>query len=319
MEAMIDWGNSRSALLYAAALAVLLVVALFAFMRGSRRHQTTPPMTPFAGGSYEASDVVHVPGTDGVIFVDDDRPDDVFFMRLGADRKQAARIVPVKLSTSIIDPEGITTDGTYFYVVGSQSKPRGNNLMDIARFRLDLKDLRTTEMQSIAGLRSFLATNVDELRGMQNPHYNDRDINIEGIAWDPKGARLLLGLRSPVVDGQALVVALKLRDPQGAFSFDNMEVEGRKAIRLSLNGAGIRSIEYDDVSNTFRLISGSPHDGHRMDSKLWEWSGSGESSTLRETDTLDRRLHPEGVTRVTSGNQNFLLIVFDAGGYVAKD
>ena len=314
MEPMVR-GNSRSGLLYAGALAALLVVALFAFMRGSRRHQPTPSMIPFAGGSYEASDVVYVPGTDGVLFVDDDRPNEVFFMRLGADRKQAARIVPVKLSTSIIDPEGITTDGTYFYVVASQSKPRGNNLTDLGRFRFDSKDLRTTDMQSISGLRSFLATNVEELRGMQNADSGESGINIEGIAWDPKGTRLLLGLRSPVVDGQALVVPLKLRAPQGAFSFDNMEVEGRKAIRLSLNGSGIRSIEYDEFSKTFRIISGEG----RIDSKLWEWSGSGEASTLRETATLDRRLHPEGVTRVTSGDQNFIFIVFDASGYVSKD
>ena len=56
-----------------------------------------------------------------------------------------------------------------------------------------------------------------------------------------------------------------------------------------------------------------------MDFKLWEWSGNGEPPTLRETDTFDRRLKPEGITRVKSGDQNFTFIVFDTSGYAAKN
>jgi hypothetical protein len=37
-------------------------------------------------------------------------------------------------------------------------------------------------------------------------------LNVEGVAWDRQKRRLLLGLRSPVVNGHALVVPLKLRD-----------------------------------------------------------------------------------------------------------
>jgi hypothetical protein len=103
----------------------------------------------------------------------------------------------------------------------------------------------------------------------------DGGINVEGIAWDPQSKRLLLGLRSPVVDGQALLVPLKLRDPKAAFSFDNLEVEGRRAIRLSLGGAGIRSIEYDDSRKAFFMITGAGPNSEKMDFKLWEWSGNG--------------------------------------------
>ena len=282
-------------------------------------YQPSAPTTRFSGGTFEASGVVQVPGSDGVLFVDDDHPEEVFFMRLGQDRKQAGSITSVKLNTSIIDLEGITTDGAYFYVVGSQSKPVGSDLAGLARFKFDANDQRAVDTQSISGLKSFLADNVEELRGMQDTDYDRGGINIEGVAWDPIRKRLLLGLRSPIVDGQALVVPLKLRDPQGAFSRDNVEVENQKAIRLPLNGAGIRSIEYDDLRKTFRLITGAGPDAERMDFKLWEWSGSGEPPTLSETETFDRRLKPEGITRVTSGNQNFTFIVFDTSVYVAKD
>jgi hypothetical protein len=59
-------------------------------------------------------------------------------------------------------------------------------------------------------------------------------------------------LRSPIVDGHALLVPLRLRDPRGAFSIDNLEAEGSKAIRLSLGGIGVRgefhSMRERDVS-----------------------------------------------------------------------
>ena len=318
---MIARDKGRSTPLYVGLLAVILVVFL-ALIYGSRTLYGIDeggPKTAFTGGNFEASGVVHVPGTDGVLFVDDDHTDEIFFMRLGKDRKQSGSITPVKLSANIIDLEGITTDGVYFYVVGSQSKPTGGDLTGLARFKFNAENQQVADTQSISGLKKFLADNVDELRGMHDTSYDDGGINVEGLAWDPSGKRLLLGLRSPVVDGQALIVPLKLRDPQGAFSFDNMEVEGRKAIRLALGGAAIRSMEYDELRKTFRLITGAGPNAEKMDFKLWEWSADGKAPALRETDSFDRRLKPEGITRVTSGDQNYTFIVFDTNGYAAKD
>lgn len=278
-----------------------------------------PSMTAFAGGTFEASGVVQVPGKDSVLFVDDGRTNEVFWMRLTEDRKQAGAINPIKLSASIIDLEGITSDGDYFYVVGSQSKAKGGDLTGLARFKFDENNKQAADTQAIDGLKNFLADNVAELRGMHKRKYSDGGINVEGLAWDPRSNRLLLGLRSPVVDGQALVVPLKLRDPQGAFSSANLEVEGQKAIRLPLGGAGIRSIEFDKERATFQLITGAGPNSENMDFKVWEWSGNGEPPTLRETDKFDRRLKPEGITRVSAGDQSFIFIVFDTSGYAAHD
>src|SRR5215216_6435396 len=94
------------------------------------------PMTAFAGGTFEASGVAQVPGTDGVLFVDDGRPNEVFWMELGEDRKQSGAIKTIDIATNIIDLEGITTDGKYFYVVGSQSKSKGADLVGLARLYL---------------------------------------------------------------------------------------------------------------------------------------------------------------------------------------
>lgn len=306
-------------LLLTTAVVGLLVRAAFIDTSGPLYSVAPEPMTAFSGGTFEASGVSYVPGTDAVLFVDDGRPHEIFFMRLGEDRKQAGVIKTIDIATSIIDLEGITSDGEYFYVVGSQSKSKGADQAGLARFRFDAASQRAAGTQAASGLKKFLADNVAELHGMENRKYNDGGINVEGIAWDPRNARLLLGLRSPVVDGQALVVPLKLRDPKAALSFDNLEVEGRKAIRLPLGGAGIRSIEFDEARKAFFLITGAGPNSEKMDFKLWEWSGNDAAPTLREMDTYDRRLKPEGITRVSTSGRDFIFIVFDTSGYAAAD
>ena len=161
--------------------------------------------------------------------------------------------------------------------------------------------------------------NVAELRAEGDRKGKDGGVNIEGIAWDPRQGRLLLGLRSPIVDGHALLVPLKLRDPRGAFSIDNLEVEGSKAIRLSLGGVGIRGIEYDGRANVFKIISGASEDQQLADFGLWEWNGDVKQPVLREMNRFDKTLKPEGVARATAGNRNFVIVVFDAGGYTIID
>lgn len=280
--------------------------------------QGATQMKRFSGGTFEASGVAYVPGTDAVLFVDDDRDDRVFWMRLDESGAQVGQIESIKLGVSVIDLEGMTFDGTYFYVVGSQSKWQGGNLTGLVRFKLDPQTHQVETVESVAALKPFLAQNVKELRGMETTSYESGGINIEGIAWDPVGKKLLLGLRSPIVDGQAVIVPLRFRDPAGALSAQNLEVDG-EVIKLSFAGAGIRSIEYDERARAFRVITGAGPDAEKMDFKLWEWNGDRERPSLRELMIYHRGLKPEGITRVSMPNRNFGFIVFDTSRYVIAD
>ena len=271
----------------------------------------------FAGGMYEASGVAHVPGTDGVLFVDDGRPDEIFWMRVGESGAQAGAIKSISLGASVVDKEGMTFDGTYFYVVGSLSKYKTAEGAGLARFRFDAAGQQVSGTETVSGLKRFLARSVAELRGMEETKYRDGGINLEGVAWDPVNKRLLLGVRSPVVDGQALVVPLRLRDPRGSFSVANLEVEGGRAIKLPFNGAGIRSIEYDERARAFHVITGAGPNAEKLDFKLWEWDGNSERPALRELGTYPRTLKPEGFTRVATGERDFGFLVFDTSGYAA--
>ena len=306
--------------------AVLSVVREARGESGTVVQQPTPravsaagSMAAFSGGVYEASGVAHVPGTDSVLFVDDGRPDEIFWMRLGESGAQAGAIKSISLGASVVDKEGMTFDGEYFYVVGSLSKYKTAEGPGLARFRFDPQGQQVSGTETVSGLKRFLARNVAELRGMEETKYRDGGINLEGVAWDPVNRRLLLGVRSPVVDGQALVVPVRLRDPRGTFSVANLEVEGGRAIRLPFEGAGIRSIEYDERARAFHVITGAGPNAEKLDFKLWEWDGSGERPGLRELGTYDRRLKPEGFTRVATTDRTFGLLVFDTSGYAAAE
>ncbi len=277
------------------------------------------PIKSFSGGTFEASGVAHVPGTDGVLFVDDGRTEEIFWMPLGEGRAQNGAIKPIKLGASVVDLEGITSDGTHFYVVGSQSKSTGFDQVGLVRFKFDPKSQSVQAVETVSELKRFLAENVAELKGMANTKYKDGGINVEGLAWDSSNSHLLLGLRSPVVNGMALVVPLALREPAKGFTYENLKLAENGTIKLPLEGTGIRSIEFDGRRKSFSVISGAAANNEKADFRLWEWDGNRTTPTLKTVDTFNRKSKPEGITRFSSADRDFTFIVFDTSGYAALD
>lgn len=260
--------------------------------------ETQPPL--IAGGRYEASGLASVPGSQGVLFVDDAQNKQVFWMELDAEGKQVGKAIAVPLGADIVDPEGITASATHYFVVGSQSK-RGTEGDGLVRFAFAEANHQVSGVERITGLKALLSSQVPELQQHGEP------LNIEGLAWDPVGKRLLLGLRAPVVDGQALVIPLSLIDPAGPFAAENLRVD--QALRVPLGGAGIRSIEYDESTQVYQVIAGGETDNAF---RLVEWNGRSGSS-VRDIASFPQSLKPEGVTRVSLGNKSLRVVVFDTG------
>ena len=268
---------------------------------------------PIAGGRFEASGVAYVPGTAGVLFVDDGRRREIMWMELDATGRQREAAVPVALGADVTDLEGMTSDGSRFYVVGSQSKHTGYDGDGLVRFRFDPRTRRVSDIERVRGLKAWLAEHVAELKGTARI-IGDAALNIEGLAWDPSRSRLLLGLRAPVVDGKALIVPVALRNASGPFTVENLRVDGG-AIRLPLEGAGIRSIEYDAGAGAFRVISGAALNVESRDFRVLEWSGEDSSRPLRTLATFPRRLKPEGITVAALAGRHVSVLVFDVGRY----
>lgn len=262
------------------------------------------PVQTLAGGPFEASGAVEAPGG-GVLFVDDGRPDVVMWMPLDGGAAGTPTAVPI--GASVPDPEGITADGASVYVVGSQSRGR-RGAAGLVRFRFDGAKRRAEGTETIADLASLLSPHVPGLAafGKKRP-----PLNIEGLAWDARNGRLLLGLREPLDGGKALLVPLKLRDATGAFTAANLEVGD--PIRLDLGGSGVRGIEAD--GDGFWILSGGVGDAGT--SRLVRWSGSGPGVTA--VATFPDGLKPEGVVRTTVGDRPRTLVLCDTSRYVLMD
>ncbi|HXG95284.1 MAG TPA: DUF3616 domain-containing protein [Blastocatellia bacterium] len=263
---------------------------------------------------YEASGAVFVPDSDRVYFVVNDSPQ-LFWMKINeSGQLPNTQAGSVDIKAVVADAEGITYDGHFLYIVGSQSQPgEGNSLV---RFLFDpTSESVRDEPETVTDLRGLLLEKVDELRDVGGLDKNSGGLNIEGIAWDDRNKRLLLGLRSPVRDGKALIIPLKIADPR-KMTRETLQLAG-SAIKLSLENLGIRDIQYDPRSESFFIIAGpSVRDGGFS---LWQWyandeQANGEPNPRKLTD-LDASIKPEGVTRVHLGGRDYVFIIGDAGSY----
>ncbi|HWP44778.1 MAG TPA: hypothetical protein VNO14_16135 [Blastocatellia bacterium] len=293
-------------------------------VKSAGRPEAVKPAMPvaFEGASFESSGVIHVPGTDGVLFIDDGRPSGCYWVQLDGSGQQAGPVRYVSTGADVEDPESITFDGNRFYIMGSQSDPKAGKRNAFIRFDFDPDTSSISDVEKIEDLRSFLLRSVPELRGAGEKAGSEGGLNVEGITWDPRNSVFLLGLRSPMIEGpvyQALVIAIRLKEADGPFALSNIELAEPEPIRLRLGNSGIRDIHYDSRLGTFLIIAGAPKDRERGSFSLWQWGGRRDGGGLREIATLDSRLKPEGITRVEAAGNDFVFMVYDSSSYSSLD
>lgn len=286
--------------------------------------QKTGPGTPFRGEAFEASGVVFVPGTNGVLFIDDNKEDKVYWMQVDESGQQVGDAKPIPLGVKVQDPEAITFDGSYYYIVGSQSVEKRGDENALVRFAFDHNTQTASKVESIPNFRAFLLETAPELKGEGEKKAKDGGLNIEGIAADPVNRQLLLGLRSPAANQQALVIAFRLPAPDAPLSASSLQLAEPHAIRLALGDLGIRDIQYDGKLKSFFIISGAPEHHEKPDFELWRWDGtadqSGQGTGLRRINIkLNQKMKPEGVTRVEMNGSDYVFIVGDGGSYLKLD
>ena len=149
-------------------------------------------------------------------------------------------------------------------------------------------------------------------------------LNIEGLAATPEG-HLLIGLRSPVVNGKALLLTLK--NPNEVLAIDDGKAAKAAkapvfgpAIELPLGGLGVRSIDYADKLHGYLIVAG-PQDSEGV-FKLYKWSPETDAVPTALATSLGKGLRPEGLFALGDG-KSFQLLSDDGdekiGGTVCKE
>jgi hypothetical protein len=131
--------------------------------------------------------------------------------------------------------------------------------------------------------------------------------NIEGLTARADGKSMLLGLRSPLLDGDALLIPFE--NPEAVLEKDEQPIL-RSPIRLGLNGKGIRSIEYSTAAKAYFIVAG-PSGGKSGTFDLFRWPGDEKSSAtpipgfaaaLQKLDT-SRPFQPEALVVDSTGKK----------------
>jgi hypothetical protein len=287
-------------------LSLVFVAAAAAFAAS-----TDPPpdsievLTLAEGTFFEASGATRVPGGEGLLFVDDGRPRHVLRATFAPGGRKIDRIEPIALDGTIADPEGITNDGTWVYVVGSQSRG-GNKGADLVRFHFDPQRGTTSQLEALSGLPALLST-VPEIASARGKKRTE--LNIEGLAWDAGRKELLLGLRAPLSGEDALVVPLSLGP--GPLARETVRVGAAR--RVPLGGRGIRSIEQAPEGG-FLIVAGGVTGLGQF--SLFSWDGSGAPRLLRDFPVA---LKPEGVVRLSVAGRPVTVLLGDSGHYAVLD
>ena len=135
-------------------------------------------------------------------------------------------------------------------------------------------------------------------------------LNIEALEMAPD-ARLLVGFRSPLDEGKALVAVID--NPVAIFDAGATPSISPGLHRLDLAGDGLRALSY--VPALFGYLAvGGPVAREATSFRLWFWRGPGDGKPRPVTvQGLDGFAHAEGVTPAIVDGQSALLIVSDDG------
>jgi hypothetical protein len=214
------------------------------------------------------------------------------------------------------DLEGITTDAVGFvYAITSHSRnadgEEKKSREKLIRFRIEgdravapvvVKNLKAALTAAHPVLAA--AAEVAEVKA-------EGGLNVEGLEMAPDGRRLLLGFRSPLREGRALVAAIE--NPREIFEAGAAPRISPRLDTLDLGGHGIRGMSWVPALAGYLVISG-PVAKERTQFRLWFWSGRPGDAPRRVTvPGLPGFEHAEGVCPAIVDGKPRIVIVSDDG------
>jgi hypothetical protein len=147
---------------------------------------------------------------------------------------------------------------------------------------------------------------------------DDGGLNVEGLGWSPTDDALLLGVRTPVIDGRPLILRVRLRQVDGPWRLSNFEMlpSVTLAIKDDCGEQGIRTIGSDHPRGIWLIVVGNSTSVSKAPFALYWWDGNARGLVRHaEGVRFHKRMKVEGVTHATIGGRGATVFVDDAGGY----
>jgi Protein of unknown function (DUF3616) len=285
---------------------------------------TAPTFRPLSG-IYEPSAVQQLP--DGRFLVVEDerrRPFSTFTIDDNGKVRSAAltRSLFQMFSSfwELDDLEGLASDKLGFiYAITSHSRDEEGNEKKtrerLVRFRV--KGDHVTDTAVVEDLKIALtkrhpvlakAAEVQDVKG-------GNGLNIEALAITEDQRQMLIGFRSPLVDGRAIVCSLQ--NYQDVFDSDASPVIATVLEELDLGGFGIRGLSYVPAISEY-LIIGGPASKANEPCGLWRWKGPGNRPQRVTIPSLKDFAHAEGVSAANIANKSYVVVVSDDGDRKAR-
>ena len=208
----------------------------------------------------------------------------------------------------IEDLEAITSIGDLVYCVTSHTTDKnGKRKAEREKFIMfNYKDGSIENFHSYQNLYDDLRKNFPKI--FQNNMLSNNVMNIEGLCVDDTNQSVLIGFRAPMTDSYALIIGIK----NAKEVFLNEEKPNfTEAIKLNLNGLGIRDITYDFQKNGYWIIAGESGD-RESSFELWFWDRTKGTASLVKN-------HPdigfgEGITIINQASKNPALFIVEDNG-----
>jgi hypothetical protein len=216
------------------------------------------------------------------------------------------------------DLEGLAVGpDDYLYAITSHSRTttgeRRKSRERLVRLRIEDEEIR--DYAVFGKLRKAILAAYPELKKAARSGYDKgrKGFNIEGLCSDSERKKLLIGLRSPILDGRSLILIME--NPAGVFEDNDSPVFSSVPMRLDLAKGGIRAMSYIPWLERYLLVTQQAKKKGTSDRpfRLWLWGGPGGAAPrpLKIPD-IDLR-STEGITPVHLGGRDYLVLVSDDG------
>lgn len=280
-----------------------------------------PPQFLPLTGLYEPSAIQQL--ADGrFLVVEDEQAHPFSLVSLGADGTVKSRALTPgwfegnDVFWKLDDLEGLTGDAQgYLYALtshsrndeGDQKKSRDR----LVRFRIEGNHVRDPLV--VSGLKPALvaAHPVLAAAALIEDVKSDGGLNIEALEITPDRQRLLVGLRSPLLDGAAILVSIA--NPSAIFDAGEAPRLSGGLLTLDLGGQGIRGMAWIASLGGYLLISGPASQADQAFG-LWFWSGQPLSPARRVVvPGLQHFERAEGLSTAEIDGVAYIVIVSDDG------